>query len=306
MASELEETTDLEVMVEETYQAELAAWENRPVNWETFVHVAGPYSGAVFWDLILFWLPLFMLVCSALTRVGLQTNVTLLPLFISALGVGAGLGLWWIAVKERKRRYDGIGPFGRWAYRKYLKENAIPRPVRLDPWSTEAIRKAVAYTQRNIRTEQEATLGRVWEAKLESGNALHAACEMRDRLADTASGTLLQSARLDALDRLIARHEVLLRDLDEQERIANEAPRPVLTLLETLEAELAQRDALDVLLKGEEGARLLEAETAAIRESVAGLVGMVRQCEASLNGLARDLQSRDSAEEELRQTMESA
>ncbi|CAN5721180.1 hypothetical protein BH11ARM2_BH11ARM2_32750 [soil metagenome] len=234
MAQEFTESTPLETLYEEAYQAELAVWNDRHRAWGLFFSPGGPYSIGVACDVFLVWFPLAVIIAAELNALFRE------PIFLLAvpfLTITAGFAF--ANLRERDPENAWMGPFGWWTHRKFLTDGAERAPQRFDPWSTEAIRKSVCHIRQKLRSGQEATLGRVWDAKVASGNALHAAREMRTRLSGLANGSLLQAARLHAIDRLISRHETIARDLDEQETVANRSPQPVLAYLDNLEAELA-------------------------------------------------------------------
>lgn len=66
MAQEFTESTPLETLYEEAYQAELAVWNDRHRAWGLFFSPGGPYSIGVACDVFLVWFPLAVIVAAEL------------------------------------------------------------------------------------------------------------------------------------------------------------------------------------------------------------------------------------------------
>ncbi|RYG48099.1 hypothetical protein EON79_05485 [bacterium] len=300
---ELSAATDLESLYEAAHRAELAAWKEKEVDVVGFMANQGPYAKALVYDTILLWIPALFLGFLFLGSVlGNGTDIVTCGMIAAVVGV-----IFTDTISKSRKKagiYTGAGPFGWSAYRLHLNNTKGLAPERLDPWSSEAIAKAIGFTRRRLQNEQDAVLERIWAAKLDTGEAIRAGQEILERLSDAGTGdSLLRSARLDALRRMIERNSVVARELEAQERIVLETPNPVLARLQAFEVELLQRDAIAVLLNEEEQTQLREAEALAIRASVADLVGLVRSCEASLNGIRTEIGLQEAAERELRQAL---
>ncbi|RYG35001.1 hypothetical protein EON81_13975, partial [bacterium] len=155
--------TDIESLYEASYQAELASWETKDPNFVGYMAIQGPYSKAAVLDVLLIWIPATLALLAGTSAIlGFRTDLGTCAPFASVLGVIFAD----TAMKSQKKasNYMGIGPFGWRAYRSHLAETRGQAPARLDPWSSEAIGKAVAYTRHRLQSEQDAVLQRIWTA----------------------------------------------------------------------------------------------------------------------------------------------